>query len=129
MSNGLNPDIFLDRLQQVNKEMLEQEEATIAKKRKSTFVSYSRKKPALREALLEMGRIKNPDDLTRIEGIGPYVAERLNNIGIFNYDQISKLDVSDIRVITELIEFFPDRIERDNWVGQARSLTFYRSKL
>jgi predicted flap endonuclease-1-like 5' DNA nuclease len=25
-------------------------------------------------------------------------------------------------VVTEAIEFFPGRIERDNWVGQAREL-------
>jgi len=50
---------------------------------------------------------------------------KLNEIGIFNFDQISRLDEADVRTITELIDFFPGRIDRDNWVGQARALKVY----
>jgi predicted flap endonuclease-1-like 5' DNA nuclease len=101
----------------------------IAKKAKSTYVSFKKQTPKLNQSVITSGQPDMPDDLTKIEGIGPYIEERLNNIGIYNYNQISKLEVSDIRIITELIEFFPGRIERDNWVKQANALMLYRSKL
>jgi predicted flap endonuclease-1-like 5' DNA nuclease len=101
----------------------------IAEKAKSTYVSFKKQTPKLNQSVIASGRLDMPDDPTKIEGIGPYIEERLNNIGIYNYDQISKLEVSDIRIITELIEFFPGRIERDNWVKQANALILYRSKL
>mgnify|MGYP003748200067 FL=1 len=46
----------------------------------------------------------------------------INDIGIYNYEQLSKLNTEDIQKITELIDFFPGRIERDNWVSQAQLL-------
>ncbi len=64
----------------------------------------------------------NSNDLTKLNGIGPYIEQKLNEIGIYNYDQISRFNQVDINVITELIDFFPGRIERDNWIGQANSL-------
>ncbi|MDX1462946.1 MAG: hypothetical protein R3359_07815 [Marinirhabdus sp.] len=64
------------------------------------------------------------EDLTQINGIGPYIEQKLNDIGIYNYEQISKLSKTDVEIITEMIDFFPDRIDRDNWVGQARALNF-----
>ena len=65
------------------------------------------------------------EDLTKINGIGPYIEQKLNDIGIYTYDQISKFSEKDIVLITEMIDFFPGRIERDNWVGQAKSLKVY----
>ncbi|RDK85279.1 hypothetical protein [Marinirhabdus gelatinilytica] len=65
------------------------------------------------------------EDLTKINGIGPYIEQKLNDIGIYTYDQISKLSQQDVELITEMIDFFPGRIERDNWVGQAKSLNVY----
>ena len=64
----------------------------------------------------------NADSLMQINGIGPYIEQRLNEIGIYNYSQISKLQLKDIVIITHLIDFFPGRIERDNWVQQANAL-------
>ena len=101
----------------------------VAEKAKSTYVSYSKQELALDLSLIGHGTPSTPDDLTKIEGIGPYVEERLNNIGIYNYEQISKLQPNEIRIITELIEFFPGRIERDKWVEQCNKLMSYRSKL
>lgn len=65
---------------------------------------------------------KNKSDLQQIKGIGTSIEEKLNNIGIYNFTQISKLTSTDIEKITELIKFFPGRIERDNWVKQAKDL-------
>ncbi|MDV7188064.1 hypothetical protein R3X25_12290 [Lutibacter sp. TH_r2] len=68
------------------------------------------------------GSEKNKDNLQLIKGVGALIEEKLNKIGIYNFKQISKLTSTDIDKITELIKFFPGRIERDNWVEQAKKL-------
>ncbi len=62
------------------------------------------------------------DDLKLISGVGPFIEQKLNSIGIYTFDQISKFDKEDIDTVTELIQFFPGRIERDNWKAQAEKL-------
>jgi predicted flap endonuclease-1-like 5' DNA nuclease len=62
------------------------------------------------------------NNLTLIDGLGLWVEERLNLLGIYTFNQISKLTHTDIETITEVLELIPGRIEQDNWVGQAREL-------
>ncbi len=62
------------------------------------------------------------DDLKQISGVGPFIEKKLNSIGIFNFEQISKFSKKDIETVNTLIEFFPGRISRDDWKGQARKL-------
>ncbi|MEM0993822.1 MAG: helix-hairpin-helix domain-containing protein [Bacteroidota bacterium] len=62
------------------------------------------------------------DDLTLINGLGPFLEKKLNEVQIYTYDQISTWSPSDIQTITKQIGFFPGRIEQDNWVGQAARL-------
>jgi predicted flap endonuclease-1-like 5' DNA nuclease len=62
------------------------------------------------------------DDLKRIKGVGPFIEQKLNTIGIYTFDQISKFTPEDMQTVTELISFFPGRIERDDWKGQASVL-------
>lgn len=66
--------------------------------------------------------IDEKDNLTQIKGIGPAIEKELNKIGIYTFKQISNFNVNDIIKITDLIKFFPGRIERDDWVGQAFKL-------
>jgi predicted flap endonuclease-1-like 5' DNA nuclease len=68
--------------------------------------------------LLQTDSIRR-DDLTRIEGIGPFLERQLNDAGIYTYEQMSRWDGSDINTITQQIRYFPGRIEREDWVGQA----------
>ena len=62
------------------------------------------------------------NNLTMIDGLGLWVEERLNLLGIYTFNQISKLTHEDIETITEVLEIIPGRIEKDNWVGQAHEL-------
>ena len=62
------------------------------------------------------------NNLTLIDGLGLWVEERLNTLGIYTFSQISKLTHTDIETITEVLELIPGRIEQDNWVDQARKL-------
>ncbi|GJM34207.1 MAG: hypothetical protein DHS20C18_32080 [Saprospiraceae bacterium] len=65
---------------------------------------------------------REQDDLTRINGVGPFIQKQLNDIGIFTYEQISLLDQAAIEEVTREIGYFPGRIEKDDWVGQAAAL-------
>lgn len=71
--------------------------------------------------LLEANDIQK-DDLTRIDGIGPFLERQLNDIGIYTFEQIANWDGSDIHRVTQQIRYFPGRIERENWIGQAVQL-------
>jgi len=62
------------------------------------------------------------NNLTLIDGLGLWVEERLNTLGIYTFSQISKLSHTDIETITEVLEIIPGRIEQDKWVEQAREL-------
>lgn len=70
----------------------------------------------------EEGADMEKDDLTLIEGIGPFIEQKLNDIGIYTYEQISRFEDADIEEVTEKIQFFEGRIEKDDWVNQAQSL-------
>ncbi len=70
---------------------------------------------------LPLANPNQKDDLTRIKGIGKQIEARLNELGIFTFEQLSKLTDEDIRELAEVLAF-PGRIERDDWVGQARRL-------
>ena len=94
----------------------------IAQQARTSYITYTRQKPELNFESFGYADSNQRDDLTQIDGIGPYIEQKLNEIGIYNFDQISRFTEADIRVVTELIDFFPERIERDNWVGQAKAL-------
>ena len=57
-----------------------------------------------------------------ISGIGPFIEERLHAKDIFTFRQISKFTPQDIETINDAIEYFSGRIERDEWIDQARGL-------
>ncbi len=62
-----------------------------------------------------------PDDLTKLHGVGPELEAKLNEGGVFHYWQIGALKDADVaRLDTELK--LNGRIQRDNWVSQARAL-------
>ena len=63
-----------------------------------------------------------PDDLKKIKGIGPVFEAELNDKGVYYYRQIASWDIEDIQAIEQIIDRFPGRIERDEWVKQAKAL-------
>ena len=78
--------------------------------------------PSIRFTHIGVGNPKSEDDLTKIRGIGEVIAEQLKEAGINTFRQISRMEKQDIDAVTTLIEFFPGRIEQDDWVGQAKAL-------
>lgn len=62
-----------------------------------------------------------PDSLTRIRGIGERNEIVLNSLGIYHFGQIASWTPAEVRWIGQYLAF-PERVERDDWVGQAAVL-------
>lgn len=61
------------------------------------------------------------DDLKLISGIAEKLEQRLNDFGIYTYEQIMNWDPKAVEEFCRLLTF-RDRIERDDWIGQAQQL-------
>ncbi|MFD2542550.1 NrfD/PsrC family molybdoenzyme membrane anchor subunit [Lacinutrix gracilariae] len=65
---------------------------------------------------------QTPDDLKKINGVGPKMEEVLNSIGIYTFLQVSKMTNIEYNLLDSITESFPGRAERDDWAGQAKKL-------
>ena len=80
-----------------------------------------------RAARPEVGnRLKAPrggkaDDLLLIKGIGPINQRKLNEHGVYHFDQIAEWGREDIAAAEAYLEF-DGRIMREDWIGQAKAL-------
>lgn len=63
-----------------------------------------------------------PDDLKKIKGIGPKFEGDLNAKGVYYFRQIAAWKAKDVKAVEAVMEKFPGRIERDEWVKQAKAL-------
>jgi predicted flap endonuclease-1-like 5' DNA nuclease len=99
--------------------LYEKDEALMAIARRKHLLDYTSFGSATEE---------EKDDLKMISGIGPFIEERLHALDIFTFRQISKFTPRDIETINIAIIYFSGRIERDEWVAQARELVFAKDK-
>jgi len=88
------------------------------------------KKAAAKASAAKAGGISNrldaprggkADSLIRIKGIGPVNERKLNEHGIFHFDQIAAWKKADIEA-AEAYLAFDGRIAREDWIGQAKTL-------
>jgi len=63
-----------------------------------------------------------PDDLKKIKGIGPKFEGDLNAKGIYYFRQIGAWKAADVKMVEDIIDSFPGRIKRDEWVKQGKAL-------
>ena len=61
------------------------------------------------------------DDLKLISGVGPALEKKLNALGITQYAQVAAFKKADIVKVDEALSF-KGRIERDDWLKQAKAL-------
>ena len=61
------------------------------------------------------------DDLKLIKGIGPVMEKKLNEFGVYSFEQLGRLTNSASEALSETLESFPGRIKRDKWVSQAKT--------
>jgi predicted flap endonuclease-1-like 5' DNA nuclease len=66
--------------------------------------------------------ISEKDDLKRISGVGPFLEKRLNRLGISTFLQIANLTNSEVEDLSQKIGPFPNRIQNDEWIRQAKRL-------
>lgn len=79
------------------------------------------KDEAAQEAPRRPLRASGSDDLKRIRGIGVLIEKKLNSMGIGTYEAIANWTAADIDRVSQTLDF-KGRIERENWVEQARIL-------
>src|SRR5690606_13711367 len=91
--------------------------AAPAKPRRALTAPISPQRPAG----LSAPRGGVPDNLQRIKGIGKRNERLLNDLGIFHFGQIAAWTPAEAAWIGQSLAF-PDRIARDDWVGQATLL-------
>ena len=71
---------------------------------------------------LEAPRGGQSDDLTAIKGIGPKLAEKLGEMGIYHYDQIAAWTEAEVAWMDENLGRPTGRASRNNWVAEAAGL-------
>ena len=61
------------------------------------------------------------DDLKRISGIGPGIERTLHELGVYHFHQIAAFTPANVAWVNRRLRF-KGRIEREDWIGQARAL-------
>ncbi|MBD3786269.1 MAG: endonuclease [Sphingomonadales bacterium] len=69
---------------------------------------------------LKAPRKGGADDLKLIEGIGPKLEEKLNDWGIYHFDQIATWGEAEVAYADANVPRFKGRCSRDRWVAQAK---------
>ena len=61
------------------------------------------------------------DDLKRIKGVGAVLENTLNELGVYQFAQIAGWNTENVAWVDDFLSF-AGRIERDDWIAQARTL-------
>lgn len=78
-------------------------------------------KVAVMPEKLNAPRDGKKDNLKLIKGVGPKIEGKLNDMGIFHFEQIAVWDKAEIAKFDEQLSF-KGRIDRERWVPQAKAL-------
>ena len=62
-----------------------------------------------------------PDDMAKLQGVGPQIVKKLTEGGIFHFWQLAAMTPEEVTKIDHDLKL-GGRIERDGWVAQARQL-------
>ncbi len=69
----------------------------------------------------------SPTICKKISGIGPGIEKTLHELGVFHYRQIAAFTPENVAWVNQRLRF-KGRIERENWIGQAKTLVRGRSR-
>ena len=69
---------------------------------------------------VERAGAKAPDDLKKIGGVGPKLEGTLNELGIYHFWQIAEFTPDNVAWVDGYLSF-KGRIDRDDWIGQAKA--------
>lgn len=62
------------------------------------------------------------DDLSLLKGVGPRLAARLREIGVFYFAQIADWSPEEVKLVDAKLDNFRGRIEKDHLIEQAKLL-------
>ncbi|MCA3675953.1 MAG: 30S ribosomal protein S2, partial [Methylobacterium sp.] len=62
-----------------------------------------------------------PDDLSKLGGVGPQLATKLNEYGIFHFWQLAAMSEADVAALDAELKL-NGRAARDGWLDTARAL-------
>ena len=62
-----------------------------------------------------------PDDMSKLNGVGPQLAQKLNDAGIYHYWQLAAMKPEDAATIDRDLKL-NGRLDREGWVNQAREI-------
>lgn len=71
--------------------------------------------------LIYRSKPEHTDDLTALKGVASTLERRLQVLGVYTYEQIASWTPDQVREFSARLAF-KDRIEREQWVEQAREL-------
>ena len=111
----------MERDLEERKSKLEELDAETRKK-ESALLRVAEKSKDIDFGILGFATAGDKDQLQEIKGVGPFIEEKLNALGIFTFAQISRMTSELEDRVNEAIEFFPGRVKRDEWANQARRL-------
>ena len=63
-----------------------------------------------------------PDNLQTLKGVGPKLAQRLNELGITRFEQLARLSANEVDILDSQLGPFKGRVARDRLVEQAAYL-------
>ena len=109
-----------EAVEEVEEEATEETESEIKKREELERVKANASK--INFDVLGTAKASDKDNLQAIKGVGPFIEEKLNALGIYTYEQISKMTGELEDTVNEAIEFFPGRVKRDKWVAQSKTL-------
>lgn len=110
-----------------NKSASSEAPASKVSSKKTAAKSPVKKKASEKTEVTSSGplRLEKPDgkadDLKMISGVGPKLEKTLNGLGFWHFSQIAKWKKSDVAIVDNELSF-KGRIERDNWIKQAKEL-------
>jgi large subunit ribosomal protein L21 len=61
------------------------------------------------------------DDLKKLSGVGPVLEQKLHNLGVTTFDQVAAWTPEDVERVDGALNF-KGRIDREDWIGQAKTL-------
>ena len=76
-------------------------------------------KPLIRSAPRPVGK----DSLQEIEGIDKELELKLNELGIFHFDQIAKWNAKNCHWVEEYFTLEDNQVKESNWIEQAQKLS------
>src|SRR5690606_27024552 len=90
------------------------------------FVDLEVNRDRIDEMLSRIGTfdpaVQTADDLQKIESIGPLLEQKLHQVGIYTFDQISRLTQSDFTLLDTLIDEFKFEGRYEEWTLRATQL-------